>query len=281
MIYLDNTTEYRQKIWIPREVTNDDATGRTWDLQYKKYVINENGRQEILPDPGYEGISSGTINVYVSAATGVTFEELEVAENGVYVPTGDSAYSAVTVNVPVVTQDKDYTLTSADSRRTEPIVITPDEGYDGIGKLSLSTDFQCSESQYMGELTQKGIVNLNGGPGSSWYFKNMVVKVNVQDTEAFEEGYASGYTDGYATGYTSGQTDGYGEGYTSGQTDGAAYQKSLLTSTTITSDGTYTRENGYNSITVDVISNSIVTLTQAQYDQLDPPDPNKIYLIKD
>lgn len=40
--------------------------------------------------------------------------------------------------------------------------------------------------------------------------------------------------------------------YESGYTDGVAYQKSLLSSITITDNGDYSRENGYSAITVDV-----------------------------
>ena len=74
------------------------------------------------------------------------------------------------------------------------------------------------------------------------------IEVNVDTTPA----YNSGYTEGYASGYTSGETDGYATGYASGETAGIAEQKALLTSTTITENGSYTRENGWNAITVDV-----------------------------
>ena len=56
----------------------------------------------------------------------------------------------------------------------------------------------------------------------------------------------------YNSGYTSGNTDGFASGHTSGVTDGVAQQKALLSSTTITQNGTYTRENGWSAVTVNV-----------------------------
>lgn len=108
-------------------------------------------------------------------------------------------------------------------------------------------------------------------------------------TEGYDSGYTSGYTDGqasvdctdfynsgvtdgYASGYTSGRTDGYDDGwqpgYDSGRTDGEEagydtgyeegkeYQKTLLVSTAITSNGTYEREDGFNQVVVNVPSMS-------------------------
>jgi len=74
------------------------------------------------------------------------------------------------------------------------------------------------------------------------------IEVNVDTTPA----YNSGYTEGYASGYTSGETDGYATGYASGETAGIAEQKALLTSTTITENGTVTSENGFSAVTIDV-----------------------------
>ena len=82
--------------------------------------------------------------------------------------------------------------------------------------------------------------------------------------DGFLDGMSSGYTDGYASGYTSGSTDGFNSGYTSGQTDGfqsgytsgETHQKSLLVSTAFTENGTYTREDGWNEVEVNVDSGS-------------------------
>ena len=80
--------------------------------------------------------------------------------------------------------------------------------------------------------------------------------------QGFQDGYASGYTDGvestegYEQGYTDGFNDGHSsgvtDGYSSGYTDGEQHQKSLLSSTAITSNGFYTNANGWSAVTVNV-----------------------------
>ena len=49
-------------------------------------------------------------------------------------------------------------------------------------------------------------------------------------------------------------SSGFTEGFTSGETAGAAAQKALLSSTTITENGTVTSENGFSAVTVNVPS---------------------------
>jgi len=80
--------------------------------------------------------------------------------------------------------------------------------------------------------------------------------------QGFQDGYASGYTDGvestegyeqgYADGFNDGHSSGITDGYSSGYADGEQHQKSLLSSTAITSNGEYTNANGWSSVTVNV-----------------------------
>ena len=240
MIYVDNDSINSQLIYIPRDDEFEGATGHTLTLQRKDYVINENGVTHIHPDyPEYDGISGGTISVYVSAATGVTFEDLEVTENGRYVPSGDSVYTGVTVNVPGY-----------------------DEGYhDGF------------EAGYSSGVTD-GYSSGHTDGYNEGYSSGVTDGYNSGSTEGFDAGYASGFTEGYASGqtdgYSSGMTDGYASGYTagfeagysSGRTDGyaegyqdgMAAQRALLGELSATTNGTYTSETGYSAVTVDVAS---------------------------
>lgn len=70
--------------------------------------------------------------------------------------------------------------------------------------------------------------------------------------DGYTDGYASGSTEGYESGYTSGYTSGSTDGYNSGYTSGETHQKSLLVSTAFTQNGQYTRENGWNGVTVNI-----------------------------
>lgn len=69
---------------------------------------------------------------------------------------------------------------------------------------------------------------------------------------ARQEGYDSGYDLGVADGFTQGESEGYNDGYAEGLEDGAADQKELLEAVTFTENGTYTKEDGYNQVTVAV-----------------------------
>ena len=96
--------------------------------------------------------------------------------------------------------------------------VYPDDGYDGMTVVN---------------------VNAQGVYDSGYDVGNL-------------EGYNSGYTNGKGDGLTEGYTNGYNEGKTDGIVAGKDIQKSLLTTISITENGTYTREDGYNEITVDV-----------------------------
>lgn len=87
-----------------------------------------------------------------------------------------------------------------------------------------------------------------------------MTSVVIDATPVYENGYNTGNEIGYNTGkqegeeigYNSGYTDGSEQGYINGYNNGVAHQKSLLETITISANGTYTKENGYNEIVVDV-----------------------------
>ena len=79
-------------------------------------------------------------------------------------------------------------------------------------------------------------------------YKPVEVSVNVDTSIAYEDGYNTGYTEGY----TQGETTGYNNGYAEGFDGGVADQKSKLESISITENGTYNREDGYNEVKVNV-----------------------------
>ena len=64
--------------------------------------------------------------------------------------------------------------------------------------------------------------------------------------------YDNGYTIGKDEGLEEGYQEGLERGYQNGFDNGIIEQKNLLTNITITENGTYSREDGYNEITVDV-----------------------------
>lgn len=75
---------------------------------------------------------------------------------------------------------------------------------------------------------------------------------NTGYVEGELSGKEAGFTEGYTSGFTAGETEGYSDGYAEGLDDGAEDQKALLEDITITENGVYEKEDGYNKITVEV-----------------------------
>ena len=65
---------------------------------------------------------------------------------------------------------------------------------------------------------------------------------------SYDEGYEQGHTEGYNEGYSEGE----GVGYNQGKTDGINEQKGKLSQITISENGTYAKEDGYNKVVVNV-----------------------------
>ena len=133
---------------------------------------------------------------------------------GIFIPRSGNEH--VTPDVPL--QNKDFNITE-----NGDYPIAPDSGYDGISGGTISVEVV--------------------GPGYD---------------EGYQAGYSSGYTEGetagqqegYSSGYTEGEQAGYSSGYTEGETAGEATQKAKLASFTATTNGHYTREDGWNEVEV-------------------------------
>lgn len=126
--------------------------------------------------------------------------------------------------------------------------VAPDAGYYGLKKVNISVNVPDS------------------GGYESGYTDGYADGYASGTTDGYQEGYESGSTDGFNTGYESGNTDGYNSGYTEGYDrgntegydEGVNAQKARLVTTAVTSNGTYTREDGYSSISVNVPSGSTI-----------------------
>jgi hypothetical protein len=92
--------------------------------------------------------------------------------------------------------------------------ITPNKGYMGIEEVKVIVDLPIEEIQL----------------------------------ENYNKGYSEGYAEGESDGYNGGYSDGLSEGYAEGVED----QKEKLDSISITTNGTYEKEDGYNHIIVEV-----------------------------
>ena len=203
--------------------------------------ISDNGNYSVFPDEGYVGLSEVSVNVNVQPKL-----QLKIADSStsaqVIIP--DESYvgmAQVSIN-PYVLDEK-----TVDSS-TNPQVITSDE--DGLRQVTIRpyvlSPLEVDSSTAMQEITgQYGTVTVNPYVLDS---SNAVITENGD--YAFESS-----ADGLSRVDVSVNIDTqsyYDDGYSNGKTAGIAEQKAKLDSSTFTSNGTYTREDGWNEIEVAV-----------------------------
>lgn len=87
--------------------------------------------------------------------------------------------------------------------------------------------------------------------------KNLVIpnglgNINRDYQEGYEAGYQESFEEGKAEGLAEGKAEGLAEGKAIGIEEGKQIQKDLLEAITITENGTYNKEDGYNQVVVDV-----------------------------
>lgn len=116
-------------------------------------------------------------------------------------------------------------------------VITADAEYDGIGEIRIQTEVPQSAAVLQDkevEYTENGSYSISPDPAYDG-LSSVSVDVLVPDK--------------------------YDEGYDDGKQDGEAEQKAKLTVTSFTENNTYTRENGWSAVTVNVPA------TEDRYDE--------------
>lgn len=236
-------------------VTPGDYSGSTLDdLLEDAYASGYTAGQEDCSgsscDDFYE---SGYTSGYTAgeAAQKAKLSYTAITENGEY--TSEDGFSAVTVNVPsgetirnqlkslFWTEDAyDYqgmAYTLKGNMGGPMTSIKPDSGYTGLREVQIYNYIWAGEA-YQDGYNSGYTAAASGNPG-------------------YDEGYEVGFEEGYQSGYTDGTEDGFDAGYTSGVTD----QKNKLASTAITQNGTYTRPDGWSSLTI--------TVAQTGYTQAD------------
>lgn len=212
MIYLKNNT-ILQELYIPRQDYISNTTGSSGTYA-EGYA---DGYESGYTSGSTDGFDSGYTEGYSSGETHQKglLTSTEFTENGEY--QREDGWSAITVNVSgSVLEGKEIVVSQ------DVTIVVPTSGYDGFSAVTI-------------DATEYGQTNYDSGFDDGF-------------TDGYSSGTSEGYDSGYTEGYQSGSTDGFNSGYTSGET----HQKSLLVSTAITQNGSYSRENGYSAITVNV-----------------------------
>ena len=153
-------------------------------------------------------------------------------------------WSSVTVNVPTVVNNTTLSITADPTwinQHQSPVVFTPDSQYSGYRQVTIDT----GGIQLTNLLNTQSTITANGtytlSGATNMFCEKMMFEVALP-----------------------------------------------LANVQLTQNGTYSASTqgyaGYSVVSVNVSGGSqsqIVTLTQAQYNALNPPDPSIIYLIKD
>ena len=165
-------------------------------------------------DEGYSNGESAGIAEQKAKLDSSTF-----TANGTY--TREDGWNEITVDIDTI-NNQNKTVDSS----TKSQIVSPDQGYTGLGQvivnpytLDSSTLEITTNGQYTVTSTADGLSRVD-------------VSVGI-DTQSY-----------YDSGYSAGETAGIAEGI--------AEQKAKLDSSTFTENGTYTREDGWNEITVEV-----------------------------
>ena len=246
--------------------------------QDKTVIITNNGKTVLKHDPGFSGLGTVTIHTSVGEFPVQPFYSTTITENGDFGIFPDTGYSSIaelkiTVNVQpeleakivdsstkkqVITTDKyglsevtvnPYALDEKTVDSSSNVqIVTSDK--DGLSKVTvrpyvlspLKVDSSTASQEITGQFgtvtvnpyvldSSNAVITENGGyvfESAADGLSRVDVSVNI-DTQSY-----------------------YNEGYSNGKTAGIAEQKAKLDSSTFTSNGTYTREDGWNEIEVAV-----------------------------
>lgn len=155
----------------------------------------------------------------------------------------DDYYAEVVPGSGLKLQDIGITITENGLR-----VITADAEYDGIGEIRIETNVPQSTAVLQDkevEYTENGSYSIHPDPAYDG-LSSVSVDVLVPDN--------------------------YDEGYDDGKRDGENEQKAKLTVTSFTENNTYTRENGWSAVTVDVPQTGQTINNQNKYPHLQQTD---------
>ena len=275
-----------KKLEIPVGLGPNFQEGSGEIINQNKTVDSSTFFQRVYPDPGFTGLGRVTINPYeLDAKTVDSSTELQVVtsdKDGLYrvvvkpyhldTITLDSstksqiiagAYGEITVN-PYTLDEK--TVDSSSNVQ----VVTSDE--DGLSKVTirpyvlgpLEVDSSTATQEITGQFgtvtvhpyvldSSNATITENGDyafESSADGLSRVDVSVNIDTQSYYDEGYSAGEVAGIS--------------------EGIAQQKAKLDKTTFTENGTYTREDGWNEVTVDtpVINNQDKTVDPSTNTQI-------------
>lgn len=201
---------------------------------------------------GTYGRSNGYSSIEVNVPTGSTInnqtKNIIVRQNGDQIIGYDSGYTGLEqVNLKVEVPEKSLEEVSAWYGENGVYEILPEVGADGMSKVTVEID--VPQEGY----TQEDLDNAYASGKTDQ--KNLLVSTAFTENGTYnrENGY-SAVTVNVPDRYDDGFQDGYTDGYEIGRDAGIEYQKALILPLTVTENGTYSGENGFSPVIVNVPS---------------------------
>lgn len=166
---------------------------------------------------------------------------------------GDNTYIAVTLD-PNVQDKKQVEIDSINA------TVSPDVGYTSMAQVAIDAKPLYDSAYNEGYVDGEGIGYTDGYDAGIEHQKELLENITITENGTYtkEDGYNEiivdvpdlngAYTDGYDDGLKDGEDIGYNKGFESGIEE----QKNQLISISITENGTYNREDGYNEVVVNV-----------------------------
>lgn len=224
---------------VPQKYTDEDVVMREDIAREEGYEYGYSRGQLEGREEGYEDGYSGGMTAQKEKLT-----TIEIKSNGTY--SREDGYSEVTVSV---------TGGMSDNELQEMLQDAKDEGF-AEGELAQKALLESVTFKNNGVYTRADgwnevSVQVDQGPSDE--------ELQEMLKDAMDEGYQDGYADGVDDGMEEGYQDGLERGYQNGFDNGIIEQKKLLTSITINDNGTYTREDGYNEVIVEIEPPTFVT----------------------
>ena len=201
----------------------------TYTSQEKSVVITENGEITIAPDASYDGLSRVDISTNIDTSS--------YYDSGYEQGYEDASTEKYPEGYNDGVEDQKAKLTHLDVSANG--YYSSEDGFSDVSVNVPPTTYISQEKSIV--ITENGEITIV--PDASYDGLSKVdISTNIDTSSYYNEGYEQGYEDA--------STEKYPEGYD----DGVEDQKSKLDSSTFTANGTYTREDGWNEITVDVSS---------------------------
>lgn len=226
--------------------TDGYSSGHTDGMDDQKALlsttaITSNG--EYSNENGWSGIS---VNVPQTGSS-ISLTSITLTENTAITASQGSAYSAVTVNVDTAsTYNSGYTSGQTDQKNLLTLTAFTENGSyereDGWSGVTVNVDTASTYNSGYTSGHTDGVEEEKAKLSATTFTANTAVTLS-------DGGYSAVTVNVPQTGHTDQELeDAYQSGYTSGET----HQKGLLTTTAFTENGSYSRENGWSGVTVNI-----------------------------